>query len=128
MAAKSKFIDLFESTRIHLINEDGFVKKGEKSELPDMDKDEDELPVGDEPTADELGDQGEDPTPNGGEEVPVNQGYTNKEVDILNIALEFYRQNRENSIEIKSELNELFQNKEYDTLYGRMLDIADEAF
>lgn len=112
---KSRFLEILNQSR-RLIKEDVAVRGDEESELPDVDDEidvsvDDDLPSPEEPEV-------EEPQP---EEV-----FTNREVDLLNIAVQIFRADENNSIETKNELSDLFENKQYEDLMGRLISIADD--
>lgn len=119
---KSRFIGTINDYRsLHL--EDVSVSGNEKSALPDVeDEDLDSfMDTEDEPS--EEFPQEEIPNdvdqPNGG-------AFTDREVDILNVALQIFRDNPNFSIEQKNDLSNIFEEEDYDGLLGRLISIADE--
>jgi hypothetical protein len=113
--SKSKFLELLEEQHFELFGEDSFVKGSEKSELPDMQDDGGEQPPeGEQPQRDEQPEQ------------PAGDVFTDREVDILNVALQLYRDNEQNSIDSMNDFSELFQNEQYEDLLSRMISVADE--
>src|SRR5690606_20641800 len=116
---KSRFIGTINDYRsLHL--EDVSVSGNEKSALPDVeDEDLDSfMDTEDEPS--EEFPQEEIPNdvdqPNGG-------AFTDREVDILNVALQIFRDNPNFSIEQKNDLSNIFEEEDYDGLLGRLISI-----
>jgi len=113
----SKFLNLIKEYK-ELLNEDNFVKSNEGSELPDASGDE--FSSEDEPS--------QDPTTSSDFEKPdetSDQSFSDREIDLLNIALQLYRNNPQNDISRKNEFSELFKSGEYEDLLGELLSIAD---
>jgi hypothetical protein len=130
MDQPSKFIDLLNE-HLALFSEGRFVKGNEESELPPMgDEEEDQLPP-EETGEEEQPEGGEDQLPpeeTGEEEQPEQDltVFTDREQDILNVALQIYRANPENSVQYKNEFSNMYEQGQYEELLGRLIAIADE--
>jgi hypothetical protein len=126
MDQPSKFIDLLNEN-LALFSEGRFVKGNEESELPPMgDEEEDQLPP--EETGEEQPEDTEELPPEGGEEQSEQDltVFTDREQDILNVALQIYRANPENSVQYKNEFSNMYEQGQYEELLGRLIAIADE--
>lgn len=112
-----KFSTLIQSARKELLNEDIKVSGREGTELPDADI---EKPVDgtDTPPQDVPQDDFSKPE-------NTEQSFTDREIDILNVALQLYRNNPQNDIQKKNEFSDLFQNGEYEDLLRSLISIAD---
>lgn len=122
MEANSKFIELLEKQKTNLsyIKEDKFVRGNENSELPDEDEEEDI----DIPDDDNI-EQQDTETQEEPEQQPPTV-FSDREQDILRVALELYRSNDQYSIESKNEFSNLYESGDYEALLGRLIAIADE--
>lgn len=127
MALRSKFLDILEKNK--LIPESKFVKGREETELPpDVDEeeeidDEEEIDMDApsvDPTEGETQDSGQT-TPQ-----PIATEFTDREKDILNVAIQLYRNNPENPIEYKNDFSNMYREGRYEELLGRLIAIADE--
>jgi hypothetical protein len=127
MALRSKFLDILEKNK--LIPESKFVKGREETKLPpDVDEeeeidDEEEIDM-DAPSVDPSEDEtqgSEQATPQ-----PIATEFTDREKDILNVAIQLYRNNPENPIEYKNDFSNMYQEGRYEELLGRLIAIADE--
>lgn len=121
MARHSKFLEILNDNRSYL-TESKFVKGDEDSELPLIGGEDDEIP--EEPQEQPQGDQ---ETPE--EEQPIQEpqtNFTDREQDILNVALRIYRGDDQRSIESKNEFSEMFKQGKYEELLSRFIAIADD--
>lgn len=121
MAPRSKFLDILNENA-KFIKEGKFVKGDEDSELPPMGDEED---VPEEP----QGGEEEQPQPQPEEEPEVQAPettFTDREQDILNVAVQIYRANPENTLDTKHEFGNLFEQGRYEELLGRLIAIVDE--
>lgn len=118
MARHSKFIDILNENK-KFIKEGRFVKGDEESELPPT--------GGEEDIPEDPQEQPQDvETP---ETQPVQEpetNFTDREQDILNVALQIYRANSDNSIETKNEFSTMYEEGQYEELLSRFIAIADE--
>lgn len=113
----SKFLSYIEEVRKDLLIEGKFVSGKESSELPDAS--EEDIPSSDEaPQPEPSDDTFERPN-------EVEQNYSDREIDLLNVALQLYRNNPQNDIQKKNELGELFKSQEYEDLMRELISIAD---
>lgn len=120
MAQHSKFLEILKNNSPFL--ESKFVKGAEDSELP---------PVGDEeaPEQPESGEEMQDQPEDGGDFQPeqdIPSDFTDREQDILNVAVQIYRSNPENPIEYKNEFSDMIKSGDYENLLSRLISIADE--
>jgi hypothetical protein len=113
----SKFLNLIKEYK-ELLSEDNFVKPNEGSELPDATGDDFSANV--EPSPEPSNDADFE-TPDKTSE----QSFSDREIDLLNIALQLYRNNPQNDISRKNEFSELFKSEEYEDLLRELLSIAD---
>ena len=120
MEAHSKFDQALKEQRSFL-TEGKFVKDVEKTELP---------PTGGEPEPEPTEGEPEQQQPEQPEQPEEPQApqtnFTDREQDILNVALHIYRSNQDNSIETKNEFSTMFDEGEYEGLLGRLIAVADE--
>jgi len=117
MEANSKFLNVLKKNSSFL-KEDNFVKGNEKSELPDMNDIPDDNVV-------QTNQKPDIEKPDNNENKPISN-FTDKEKDILNVALQIYRSNPENSIDTKNQFSNMFEEEQYEELLGRLISIADE--
>lgn len=119
---RSKFTDILNSHRRFLLGEAKFVKGDEDSELPDMQDEEEPQPE------EQPQEPNQEPSPEEQPQEPeVDQtAFTNREQDILNVALAIYRADDNRSIESKNDLAQMFEQGQYEELFGRLIAIADE--
>ena len=121
MAPRSKFLDILNENA-KFIKEGKFVKGNEDSELPPMGDEEEDIP--EEPQGGEEEPQQEP------EEQPEVQApestFTDREQDILNVAVQIYRQNEQAPISYKNEFSNMLEKGQYEQLLGRLIAIADE--
>ena len=112
----NRFTTLINIARRDILHEDVDVDAVEDTALPD----EDEIPD------EELGDMARGVEDIVDDEPLSDEGFADREVDILNVALQMYRSNDQHSIESKNELSRLFEDGEYEELFSRLIGIADE--
>jgi len=118
MSDTPKFVEIISKQR-RFIKEGKFVKGDEDTELPPTGDEEEDIPV----------DSGDERQP---EETPIEPAepiadtFTDKEIDILNVALQIYRSNPESPIEYKNDFSDMFDEGKYEELLGRLISIADE--
>jgi hypothetical protein len=111
MAQHSKFLNILNE-QLQLFNEDNFVKRNEKSELPDMQDD-------DEPRDMEQPEVQDEPTP----EPEPEKVYTPKEIELLKMASAFYQANEEYEANSKSEIFSLEENEDWESLDSVLTNI-----
>jgi hypothetical protein len=123
MAPRSKFLDILNENA-KFIKEGKFVKGDEDSELPPMGDEED---VPEEPQGGEEEQPQPQPQPEEEPEVQAPETtFTDREQDILNVAVQIYRQNDQNPIEYKNDFSNMLEKGQYEQLLGRLIAIADE--
>jgi hypothetical protein len=100
-----------------LIEEAEFVRGDEGSELPDA--------------QDDISQDGEEPeSPEVSEKPPQQDSdpseiYSNREKNILEIALKLHLNNTDIDLESRNELDSLFQNEDWQSLHRRLITIVD---
>lgn len=127
MAPHSKFLELLEGNRQYL-TEAKFVKGSEGSQLPPSGEEEEPETPEEEPTpsGEELPDDGGQEGQEGQEGQLPATAFTDKEQDILNVALQLYRANPDNPIEYKNDFSNMYDQGKYEQLLGRLIAVADE--
>lgn len=121
MAPRSKFLDILNENA-KFLKEGKFVKGNEESELPPTGGEDEDIP--DEPQG-----GGEDqPQPEEQPQEPQapETTFTDREQDILNVAVQIYRQNDNNPISYKNEFSDMLEKGQYEELLGRLIAVADE--
>jgi hypothetical protein len=119
MALRSKFLEILNENA-KFLKEGKFVKGNEESELP---------PTGDEDVPEEPQGGGEEqPQPEEQPQQPQapETTFTDREQDILNVAVQIYRANPENPVSYKNEFSTMLEKGQYEELLGRLIAIADE--
>lgn len=114
-----KFLDILNE-HAKFLKEGKFVKGNEKSELPPTGSEDEDIP--DEPQGDEQPQPEEQPQ----EPQAPETTFTDREQDILNVAVQIYRANPENPIEYKNNFSDMLEKGQYEELLGRLIAIADE--
>lgn len=117
---KSKFLKTIREYRDSLQLEDTSVSSNEESALPSDDYDDiDDLDDYIDPPEDydSTDDDKQESRPS---------SFTDREVDILNVALQIIRDNPNYPIETKNELSNLFDENQHEALLSRLIGIADE--
>lgn len=121
MAPRSKFLDILNENA-KFLKEGKFVKGNEETELPPTGGEDEDIP--DEPQG-----GGEDqPQPEEQPQEPQapETTFTDREQDILNVAVQIYRQNDANPVSYKNEFSTMLEKGQYEELLGRLIAIADE--
>ena len=129
MAQHSKFINILNKhSGNNLFKEGSFVNGDEETKLPPSGEDEEEMPTGEEEVPQEpTGEEEAQPETSEEEAQPeTSEMFSDREQDILNVALQIYRANPDNSIESKNEFSNMFERDRFESLLGRLITIADE--
>lgn len=122
MEVPSKFLDILNENA-KFLKEGKFVKGNEKSELPPTGGDED---IPDEPQGGDEDQLHPQPDDQPQEPQAPETAFTDREQDILNVAVQIYRQNRDNPVSYKNEFSTMLERGQYEELLGRLIAIADE--
>ena len=123
MARHSKFIDILNENK-KFIKEGKFVKGDEDSELPPTGGEDEDVP--EEPQGQPEGGEEQQQAPEEQPEQELATNFSDREQDILNVALQIYRANPDNSIETKNEFSSMYEEGQYEELLSRFIAIADE--
>lgn len=108
------FEQKIKNIRSTILKED--VTGNEQSELPDRVDIEDD---------DQTSNDGVDASPQNEPQQTNSVPYTDREISILNVALEIFRSLPDMDIEDKNDLSDLFTAKDYDELLSRLISYAD---